>query len=272
MKQIKRKAFRLKRTATGCFTLCTAMMIGNLQILAGSFDFYNWTSAFNGSASGYTFTNTSSPGTISGSSASNGFSNSSGTYGMPTAITSQQFTNEFDVSGQNVGASASFDFSSGYDWGSGGELILGNIHNYYEYTLSAWNFNGNPINVNTAWTVGTEYSSSAPGTMGYFSTSSTQESASGNSENFFVDDSSASANAGQGGVLTIDGLTNVGEIQLTLTSSTLGQNLQSDDFIIFNVGTPTPEPAAYGLCGAGLFVIGILRKRRQYLRKVQHTG
>ena len=182
---------------------------------------------------------------------------------MPTAITSQLFTNEFDISGQNVGGSATFDFSSGYDWGTGGELILGNIHNYFEYTLSAWDFSGSPINVNTAWTVGTEYSSTAPGTLGYFSTSSTQESASGNSENFFVDDPTADANGGQGGVLTIGGLTDVGEIQLTLTSSSLGTNAQQDDFIIFNVGTPTPEPATYGLCVAGLFVVGILRRRRQ---------
>ena len=247
--------------ATRCFIVCATMMIGHMQAWAGTIDFYDWTSTFTGS--GWSFTNTSSAGSISGFSALPAFSKDVGTFGMPTAITSQLFTNEFDISGQNVGGSATFDFSSGYDWGTGGELILGNIHNYFEYTLSAWDFSGSPINVNTAWTVGTEYSSTAPGTLGYFSTSSTQESASGNSENFFVDDPTADANGGQGGVLTIGGLTDVGEIQLTLTSSSLGTNAQQDDFIIFNVGTPTPEPATYGLCVAGLFVVGILRRRRQ---------
>ena len=263
MKRIKQKPFRLNRMAAKCLMVCAALAIGHLSANAGTMDFHDWSATFTGS--GYAFTNTSSAGTISGSSASPGFANSPGTFGVPTVITSQLFTNEFNIDGTGgVGASATFNFSSGYGWGTGGELLLGNIHNYFEYTLSAFDFSNNPINVN-AWTLGTEYPSSAPGTLGYFSTSITQEAASGNSEEFYVSDPLAAANSGQGGVLTLTGLTNVGRIQLTLTSSSLGQNAQSDDFILFNVGTPAgvPEPGTYGLCGAGLLFVGLLRRRKK---------
>lgn len=264
MKRIEQKTLRLNQMAAKWFIVCAAVAIGHLPAGAAQIDYHDWTSTFTGS--GYTFTNTSSAGTISGSSASPGFASSPGTFGVPTVITSQLFTEEFQISGTNgLGASATFDFSSGYGWGTGGNLILGNIHNYFEYTLSAFDFTNNPINVNTAWTLGTEYPSSAPGTLGYFSTSITQEAASGNSENFYVSDPLADANGGQGGVLTLSGLTNVGRIQLTLTSSSLGQNAQQVDFILFNVGTPAavPEPAAYGLCGAGLVLMSLLRRRRK---------
>jgi hypothetical protein len=223
-------------------------------------DYKDWTAATSGGTN--TFTNTSSAGTISGSSPSNGFTAYPGTWGVPTAITSKQFTNEF--SAYPVGASMTFNFSTGYGWGTGGGLIIGNIHNEFEYTLSAWDFANNPININTAWTIGPEYQSSAPGSLGYFSTSSTLHSASGNSLKLFVNDGS-DPNSGQGGVFTIDGLVNVGRIQLTLSSTSLNPNNAGSDFMLFNVGTPTatPEPAALGLCGAGLVALGALRRRRR---------
>ena len=184
---------------------------------------------------------------------------------MPYAITTQPpFTTEFQVSGTSgVGQSMTFNFSSGYNWGAGGQMILGNIHNYYEYTLSAWDFGNNPINVNN-WNILAEYPSSAPGTQGYFSTSTTQHSAAGNSENFFVYDPSAAANFGQGGVLQIGGLQNVGKIQLTLTSSSLAPNGQGVDLILFNVGTPstTPEPGTLVLLGTGVLgLAGMVRRK-----------
>jgi len=190
--------------------------------MASTIQFYDWTSAFVSSSAGYTFNNTSAAGTISGSSLGasfgGGIASDPGTWGVPTAITplqsSPQFTNEFQDSGQIVPSTATFNFSSGYNWGSGGELLIGNIHgllSVHALRVDRINETGTPINVNT-WGIGTEYPSTAVGTAGYFSTSNTQEQpadangafdAVGVSENFYVIDNTAMANFGQGGVLTV---------------------------------------------------------------------
>jgi PEP-CTERM motif len=258
-KQLTTRQWFIKSLWAGAMALVVACAI--TPAAADSFDFKDWSWSFNNSA--YTYTNTSSAGTITGSS--NYFAAYPGTWGIPYAITTQPpFSTEFQVSGTSgVGQSVTFNFSSGYNWGTGGQMILGNIHNYFEYTLSAWDFNNQPINVNN-WNILAEYPSSAPGTLGYFSTSSTLHSAAGNSENFYVDDPLADPNGGQGGVLQIAGLQDVGKMQLTLTSSDLGQNAQQGDFILFNVGTPTdtPEPGSLALFGTGVLgLAGVVRRK-----------
>ena len=263
---------------------CAILMICQAPVMAAPIDFHDWTAV---TAGGITnFSSTSAAGTITSVNAG-GFSSSPGTFGVPTVITSKKFTTEFQIHGINgLNAPIDFVFSPGYKWGSGGELLLGNIHNYYQYTLSAWDFGNNPIDVNT-WTTPpgllAEYPSTAAGTLGYFSTSSTSRAAAdmdgtlnalGFSTNFSVNDPSASASGGQGGVLAIGGLINVGMIELTLTSSNLGANPQQVDFILFNVGTPlaaaAPEPATILLFAAGVLgmVAGRCRQspRRQALQ------
>jgi hypothetical protein len=248
----------------------TKPLIGSAMILAtalpacAQFDYKNWSSSFGGSF--YNFSNTSAAGTISGSSPVPGFASQGGSFGMPTAIQpGLVFTNEFQIHGINgLNTSMDFFFSSGYGWGTGGQMILGNIHNYYEYKISAWDYSANPINVNS-WNTITEYPSTAPGTSGYFSTSTTSRSAAGNSSLFYVFDPSADANFGQGGVVLLGGLTNVAHLQVTLTNSALAPNAQQVDFIIMNVGTPVPEPATLlGLAGAtGL----VFWRRRNRMKK-----
>lgn len=228
---------------------------------SAQFDYKNWNSAFMGSF--YTFNNTSAAGTINGTSNVPGFASQGGSFGMPTAIQpALTFTQEFQIHGINgLGTSMDFTFSSGYGWGTGGRMILGNLHNYYQYQLSAWDFSSNPINVNT-WNLLAEYPSTAPGTSGYFSTSTTTRTASGNSSLFSVFDPSADPNFGQGGVMLLSGLTNVAHIQLTLTNSNLAPNAQQVDFLIFNVGTPVPEPSSLLVIGGATGLYRMIRRRR----------
>ena len=252
------------RVMTRCFIACAFAAACHWQASAATINFLDWTAGCSGGTC--TWSNTSSAGTVTGSST--GFSPSPGTWGVPTAITSQIFTNEFSANAASqVGTPLVFTFSAGYAWGTGGELILGNIHNYFEYTLEAWDSNGNPIDVNT-WTTPTgllgEYPSSAPGTMGYFSTSTTTRTALGFASVFSVSDSSASASGGQGGVLPLGNLVDVGRIDLTLTGVSVPDGLQvGSDFILFNVGTEAPEPAAYMLCGLGLSLMAFVRRRKR---------
>ena len=150
------------------------------------------------------------------------------------------FTNEFDTTGGFM----SFTFSNGYAWGSGGQMLIGNIHNCFEYTVSAWDFNNHPIDVFANWNFIAEYQSNAPGTLGYFSTSPTIRSLNpdGVSEDFSVNDPKADPNSGQGGVVQLEGLQNVAKLQVTLTDKNLCANHQKDDFILFNVASPLTGP------------------------------
>ena len=166
------------------------------------------------------------------------------------------FTTELQVHGTSgLGSSVDFNFSNGYGWGSGGRLIIGNIHNGYEYTISAWDFSNTPINVNSWLPVASEYPSTAIGSAGFFSTSLT------NTTRFYVSDTAADPNLGQGGILNLGGLVNVGRIQLTLTSSSLIANAQQVDWMIFNVATPTPAPAGGMLAAAAAGLVGLRRRR-----------
>ena len=261
------KTARSHQRMMRCLIACSAVVTCHTPAMADVI-LHNWSSAFN-SSSGSTFGNTSAAGTITGSSPLGGFDAYPGTFGVPFAITSQNIlTSEFQINGTTgLGQSVNFNFSQGYAWGTGGELILGNIHNYYEYTLSAWDFNNNPINVNSWYLLHPEFSSDAPGSSGYFSTSTTTQTPAGYSENFSVVNPNASGDGGQGGLLWLGGLTDVGRIELTLTSSSLGPNAQQVDFILFNVGTTAvPEPSSVILAAIAAVcagTLGLLRGRRK---------
>ncbi|GJQ30216.1 MAG: hypothetical protein HBSAPP03_21000 [Phycisphaerae bacterium] len=221
--------------------------------------YLDWSWQF--SSSGYTYTNTSSAGTITGFSAHPAFAAAPGTWGMPFAITTQApLTTALQIHGTNgLGNDVTFNFSNNYGWGPSGRMLIGNIHNCYEYTVSAWDFNNNPINTNT-WNFLGEYPSTSAGTIGYFSTSTTNITAAGMSTRFWVNDTSASANLGQGGVLHMDGLTGIGRIELRLTNSALSPNAQQVDLLFFNIA-PTPAPGAGALAACGLVMLARRRRR-----------
>lgn len=257
-------------------------------------DFKDWTVAGVGSSA--QITNVSAAGTVTGSPIcpSRGcWGYPTGTYGVATAITPQQFSTEF--SAFKPGTGLDFLFSVGYDWGTGSQLLLGNIHDYFEYRISAWDFAGNEIDVNT-WTTPTglltEYPHGSPGQLGYFSTSSTTRCAgsssinppsgqltcpgTANTSDFFVADAGTAGsgleNFGQGGVLALGGLQNVGRIAVSIVSNSLATNGQGSDFFFFNVATPTavPEPSSAVLtmsaAASGAFVLLVRRRRESRIR------
>jgi hypothetical protein len=249
--------------------------------------YYDWTGS-NANLAQSTWVNTSSAGTITGTSPhvnpfTDGFFAKPGLWGVPTPISTQPpFNWELDIFANRPGStSVNFVFTNGlndYAWGAGGTLLLGNIHNFYEYRLSAWDFAGNQIDVNT-WSIGAEYgfgpnsdpTGGTTATLGYISTSDTLHSADpadAFSELFYVIDNRSIpnfdlANLGQGGVFTLTGVRSVQRIQLTLTNSHLGANAQSDDFILFNVATAVPEPSSVFLITAGLVSLAAYRSRKR---------
>jgi len=227
-----------------------------------AYQWHDWTSTFTGL--GYNFSNTSAAGTISGFSGLSQFASSPGSWGMPTAIQPGLiFSDAFQIHGLNgLNGVATFNFSAGYGWGTGGRMTLGNLHNYYEYTISAWDASNNPIDVNT-WSVLTEFASTAPGTSGYFSTSLSSRSAAGLSSKFFVYDPLASPETVQGGLMLIDGLSGVAKLQIQLTNSNLAPNSQQVDFLLMNFATPeaVPEPAPVAVMAMGL--AALFRRRRR---------
>jgi len=209
--------------------------------MASSQDYHDWSAKCTVNTCAYL--NVSLAGTITGSSSK--FWDDPGTFGVPYAITPDNlFTNEFSANGNFVGSSVTFNFSSGYNWGSGGQMLIGNIHNCFKYTVSAWDFNNQPIDVFANWNFIAEYQSNAPGSQGYFSTSPTIRSLNPDqvSEDFSVDDATADPNSGQGGVVQLEGLRNVAKLQVTLTNNNLCKNEQDSDFILFNVATPLTGP------------------------------
>ena len=211
--------------AASLATVFFCLTLGSGKLYAQQY-FHNWTSALGES---------SYAGTITIADPGIGFA-----YGenesMP-AITNTAITSGFN-NGGNIGDSITFTFSAGYQWGKGGQMIIGNIHNYFQYTLSAWDFNGNPIDVNQ-WTTVAEY----PYT--WTPASKTNRAASGSSSNFFVHDPAADPASGQGGVLWLEGLKNVGTMTLTLTNNAVPPTPSyykvGADFILFNVATPQHE-------------------------------
>ena len=205
--------------------------------MGSSQDYHDWSAKCSGSTCVYL--NTSTAGTITGTGS---IYDNPGTWGVPYAITpGNLFTDEFSAAGSQ---SVTFTFSNGYNWSSGGQMLIGNIHNCFQYTVSAWDFSNKPIDVFDNWKFVAEYQSNAPGTLGYFSTSPTIRSrnADGLSEDFSVHDIKADPNSGQGGVVQLEGLQNVAKIQLALTNNQLCTNGEGSDLILFNVASPLTGP------------------------------
>jgi hypothetical protein len=162
--------------------------------------------------------------------------------------------NEFYA--DTVGDSVVMTLPIGLNWGkAGGELILGNIHNFYEYNLSATDSSGNPINVND-WTylgvdltpVGSHpdpVSSTSTCTFGGFLPDGSACPGTSSSEDFYVYDTSACGGSilacegtSQGGVVALGNLpSTVSTITLTLESDNLGDlegGYSAFDLTIFN--------------------------------------
>lgn len=259
------KANRIQRILAKSLFAGATLLACHFPAMATAIKFHDWTANFSGGVQH--FDNVSSAGTIVGTSACPGcWGAPTGTFGVANAIDPPgpiTFTTEFNANGNAPGSSVNFVFSNNYAWGTGGKLILGNIHNYFEYQLSAWDFGGNQIDVTTDWNLVAEYLHGAPGQLGYFSTSTT--TCAGGFFDLFcrVFDPTADANSGQGGVLLFEGLLNVGRIQLTLNASDLAPNGQASDFILFNVGTPVPEPSTLLLLTASIAGFLVVAKRRQ---------
>lgn len=214
---------------------------------ATTYVFYDWSAALTNGI--WKFTNASNPaGTISAQSVAGFWTPDTAYYGLPAAISSQTFTHEMDVSASNgIGDPFTITLPAGFAWGSGGMLVIGNVHDWFSYKLQAWDFNGLPINVNNWMTPAGLQAEYLTGGAGYFATSNTVSTALGNDRIFSVSDSSVTPGYGQGGVIpllmTHAGLPdNVAKITVTLTNDAPpGGEGGGVDFVILNVATPVDQ-------------------------------
>lgn len=268
------KVYRFKQMITRCLIGCAVLIASHSAAVASTLDPFNpyqWTSTTN-SGSTYTWTATT-PGGVSVSATSNNGWVVGGSGGTPFT---PPLTNEFNVFG--IGASLTISLS-GLNWGpTGGELIFGNVHDGYEYNLSATDTSSNPINVN-GWTfLGEELNSTDPtsecvgGSLGVLPTGTpggTTCAGPANSEDFWVYNNTDNQGGRQGGVVALGNLpSNLGSITLTLESNNLGNIFpsggQGSDFIIANVGSDAPEPSTVVLIGTGgVGMLALLRRRRR---------
>ncbi len=266
---VVRKSNLCSHISTKCLIAFAVLILGAWPVMAGTlqpFNPYQWTSA-TCVGTNCTWTATSPFPTITANS-SNGWvpGGSGGTNFTPP------LTNEFNVAGN--GASLVTSFPSSLNWGAnGGELLLGNIHNYFEYNLSATD-GTNPINVNN-WTFLGEDLNSTSSTSSCVGGSAVALLPGGicaggpDSKSFYVYDPNASTGSGQGGVIALGNLpSNVRTITLTLESNNLGDMFpnggQGSDFILFNVGaqSTTPEPGTLALLGTGVLgLAGVIRRK-----------
>lgn len=244
-------------------SLTACVLAASSTAAAGPYQYHDWQANLTNinSVVQWNYSSVSSAGTITGKSVYPGFVAAPGAWGMPTAITNHApFANAFQINGATAtGSFVEFNFSSGYAWGSGGGMILGGIHNHYEYEISAWDSSNNQIDVNTWAQISPEYSGTAPGAAGWFSNTTTNRYAVGNSSRFYVNDLGVDPNIGNAGVFELGGLQGVSRLRMTLTSSTLAPNAQAVDLIFMWVGTPVPAPA----CGGLLCAATILAARRR---------
>jgi hypothetical protein len=156
-------------------------------------------------------------------------------------------------------------------------LIFGNIHDGYEYNLSATDGSGNSINVN-GWTFlgedlnstnpTSECAGSSPSVLPTGTPGGTTCAGPANSEDFWVYDNTNSQGSRQGGVVALGNLpSNLKTITLTLESDDLGNIFptggQGSDFIIANVGPAVPEPSTVALIGPGVVGMLVLLRRRR---------
>lgn len=246
------------------FACCAPLSAAPLDF----FSPYDWTGS---SCTGPNVTDTctwtaSSPfGTVTATSSSGWRPGGSGGTNFTPPLTT-----EFSVA--HLGASVTITLPGGLNWGpGGGELILGNVHNGFAYSLSASD-GTNAIDVN-AWTVlGEDLNSTSTTSLCAGGTVSGVPSGTcsgpSTSMGLYVYDLSASPGSGQGGVVAFGGLpSSVRTISLTLTSNDVGGMFpsggQGSDFIIFNVGPAVPEPSSMALLGLGAAFLSLGRLRRK---------
>lgn len=225
MNQIGDSRQRQTRIALKAFrTIYTASLFLAGGTLFAQQQFHDWTAVYSGGT--FTYKNVSAAGTVIASSPYWGAATSS--LSLP-AITTTVITTGFNVG--TPGSTLDFQFSPNYGWGQGGQMIIGNIHNCFEYTITAWDANNNLIDVNQ-WQTIADYP------YGWSPASKTSRASAGLSGKFFVLDPGNNPNWGQGGVLWVGGLKNVAKLRLTLSNNNLAPNGHGSDYIAFNFATP----------------------------------
>ena len=262
------KTVRFQRLMIRGFIACAVAIAWHSPATAAPLNFfepYQWTSA---SCSGHTctWTATSPFGAVTAVSSGGWAVGPSGGTNFTPALTNQFLAND-------AGGEVTITLPSGLNWGAaGGELILGNIHNYFYYNLSATD-GTDPINVN-AWTLLGEDLNSTSSTSGCVGGSTVSVlpggacSGASTSMGLYVFDAGASSGSGQGGVVALGGLpSSLRTITLTFVSNNLGNTFpnggQGNDFILFNVGQgqAVPEPSGGILVGIGVVGMMVLLRR-----------